>query len=127
MMPAAHLDALEADLVAAGWSWDDVPHRLPWRAVLAFVEHPAPNSAFRAATRPEEAAWADPAFLAFLISRVEFQVRQGNWMQSKDAQRRTNKPKPIPTPWDTRDANRHVIGAGAIPASEWDDFWGDGD
>lgn len=127
MMPAAYLDALEADLVAAGWSWDDVPYRLPWRAVLAFAEHPRPNSALRAATRPEDAAWADPAFLAFLISRVEFQARQGNWMQSKDAQRRTNKPKPIPTPWDVKDANRHVIGAGAIPASEWDDFWGDGD
>ena len=126
-MPAEHLDALEADLVAAGWSWDDVPRRLPWRAVLAFADHPRPGSAFHAAIAPEHAAWTDPAFLAFLVSRVEFQVRQGNWMQSKDGQRNTNKPKPIPTPWDKKDTSRQIIGAGGIPMSEWGDFWGDGD
>lgn len=126
-MPAEHLDALEADLVAAGWSWDDVPRRLPWRAVVAFAAHPRPGGALHHAMTPEHAAWTDPSLLAFLVSRVEFQLRQGNWMQSKDGQRGTNRPKPIPTPWDKKDASRTVIGSGAIPMSQWTQFWGDGD
>lgn len=126
-MPAEHLDALEADLVVAGWSWDDVPHRLPWRAVIAFADNLGPLSALRRVVDPDAAGWADPAFAAYLLTRVEYQTRHGNWMQSRDGQRKSNRPEPIPTPWDKPSGKTRVIGGGAIPISQWDDFWGDGD
>src|SRR5690606_25549942 len=36
-----HEEALEHDLVVAGWTLDDVPERLNWRALLAFTRQAA--------------------------------------------------------------------------------------
>ena len=126
LSPARFLDALEADLVAAGYSFDDVPERLPWRALFAFLDHLPADSALARAREPEKAEWAAHGPTPFLLAAMGHRLDVLAWQQTKDGQKGRKKPKPWPTPWSDPDKDVQRIGRGAIPASEWDDFWGDG-
>ena len=122
------MSAIEADLVSAGYSFDDVPERLPWRALFAFLDNLGPGSAFFRARLddPVKAAWIEAGPAPLLLSQAGYLLEILAWQQTKDGQKNRNRPKPWPTPWDGPDKGKTVIGRGAIKASEWADFWGDG-
>lgn len=119
------MDAIEADLVAVGWTWDDVPSRLPWRSVLAFVEHLPANSALGRKRDPETAMWLDGTAVANLLAEVGHRLDILVWQQTKHGQKGWQKPKPWPRPW-VKDNGTQTIGRGAVPMSAWENFWGDG-
>lgn len=125
-MEDRYLSAIEADLVSAGYSFDDVPEHLPWRALFAFLEHLGPSSALARTQEPERALWAAQGPVPLLLSALGHRLDILAWQQTKDGQKNRNRPKPWPTPWDGPDKGKTVIGRGAIKASEWADFWGDG-
>lgn len=120
-----HLEAIEADLVAVGWTWDDVPERLPWRSLFAFVKHLPATSALGRALDPETASWMDGTLVANLLAELGYRLDVANWQRSRDGQKGHRKPKPWPRPWVKAQGTR-TIGRGAIPMSAWADFWGDG-
>lgn len=53
-LPWEHWEAIEADLIKAGLSLDDIPNRLHWRAFMAMVKHAPEDSAIRQLRRREQ-------------------------------------------------------------------------
>ena len=123
-LPQRERDAIEADLVRAGWTLDDVPYRLSWRALFAFLQHLGPESAYMRVVEPELSFWLGsegvPNLLATLVDIGNTQI----WQKTKDGAKNRRRPKPIKRPWNK--ANVKTVGQGAIPKSHWADFWGDG-
>lgn len=108
----------------AGWQLDDVPTRLPWRALFAFIQHLGPESAYYRQINPEYAQWTGPELLPNIMASVLDGVNILIWQNSKDGSRGRNKPKPIQRPWSKPVGQ--VIGNDPIPISAWDAWWGDG-
>lgn len=88
--------------MALGFTLADVPRRVSWRALLAFVSHAPRESALFRVAGPKAAQWGDMEYLtAVLIDLTQTAV----WMQSKDGQSGRNRPKPIRRPGQV-DADR---------------------
>lgn len=117
--------AIEADLVNAGWTLEDVPRRLSWSALYAFVLHSPATSALSRVRSPEQASWVDGTGLATLLAAIGYRLDTANWQRSKDGQKNRRRPQPWETPWN-KSKNRRTIGAGPIPASDWEAFWDGG-
>lgn len=104
----AQWEAVEADLLLAGFVLADVPHRVTWRAVkVLFAFAPRESAVFRL-SGPEAHRWGDiEQLLALLVDLTQLRV----WQQTKDAQSGRNRPKPIRRPWDP-EPKRYGGGAG---------------
>lgn len=99
---------------------DDVPHRLCWRAMCAFVQHLPADSALVREMHPEQAGWTPAVQMLATIIDV---VRENTWATITAAGGKADKPKPIKRPWDS--GSRHFGSAqDAIPISEFDEWWG---
>lgn len=118
------MQALEADLVRCGWQLSDVPHRLGWRALFAFLGNLPPDASYYRAIDPETAFWMGGSGVQNLLASVIDQLAVLVWQNTKDGHKGRKRPKPIKRPWSKTNTDR--IGRGAIPKSEWADFWGDG-
>lgn len=122
--PEEEFAAIEADLVRAGWTLADAPHDLSWRALFAFIRFLGPESAYMRVVSPDYAHWLGSEGVPNLLAEVVTILNTQVWQKTKDGQRNRNRPKPIKRPWTK--ATSDQIGRGAIPASKWDEFWGDG-
>lgn len=111
--------------MAAGWTLEDVPRRLSYPALLAFIGHLPMSSAFHRVRSPEESQWTGEALVPSLLAQVGYRLDILAWQQSKDGQKGRNRPRPWATPW-VKNSEARTIGRGAIPASQWEEFWGDG-
>lgn len=123
-LPATSRAAIEADLVAVGWTFDDVPVRLPWRALFAFVAHLGPDSAYQRVTNPDLAFWMGGAGVQGLLATIADHLAVLKWQNTKDGHKNRRPPKPIKRPWSRPGGQQ--IGRGAIPAASWAAWWGDG-
>lgn len=112
--------------MAAGWTLEDVPRKLSWPALYAFVTHLPAASALSRVMDPESALWMSGGNLTSLIAAVGYRLDMANWQRSKDGQKNRRRPEPWETPW-AKNKNRRTIGAGPIPASQWEDFWNGGE
>ena len=121
-----HGGALEYDLMTrAGATLSDVPARVPWTALRSFVTHLGPDSALHAEQNPDGAAWWQPwgqtAVLADIYDAIA-SFTTGYATANRGKGPKPKPPKPYPRPWKAADRGRRV-GSGAIPASEFDDWW----
>lgn len=85
-----------------GYTMDDVGARLPWRALLSLVTHPAPGSSLLAETQPQQAAWLDGRNVAPLLADVYDALQQLTHAYCRCNSRRGSHipaPKPYPRPW----------------------------
>lgn len=73
----------------------DVPEILSWSDLRDILTHQPLDSALGREMYPDEALWD---LDAQLLAAIADGIRHGNWMQSKDGHRGTNRPKPIPRP-----------------------------
>lgn len=95
-----HGEAIEHDLVAAGWTLDDVPGRLNWRALKAFVHHRAldRSSAVHHALAGDDRHWG---LQEQLLAAIVDELRAANWQRAAAGAKKGSqppRPKPIPRP-----------------------------
>lgn len=128
-----HGDALEYDLLTIlGVRLRDVPKTIGWHSVYVFVNHLPESSALFRSKYPEYAAFASPVQQSGLMAEI---VEAVLWLKydfdvaHSEKGARIQKPKPYPTPWakEREDDDRTTIGKGAIPKSEFLDwYYGEG-
>lgn len=111
--------------MTAGWTFDDVPRRLSYPALLNFIDHLPATSALSRVRHPEHVVWMDGTGVASLLAEMGYRLDIANWQRSSDGQKNRRKPQPWETPWK-QNKDRRVIGAGPIPASQWEAFWDGG-
>jgi len=95
-----HGEAIEHDLVMAGWTLDDVPERLNWRAFAAFVRHRAVDttSALHRHLAGDDYHWG---LREQLLAAVVDELRVANWQRAASGAKKGKqppRPKPIPRP-----------------------------
>ena len=116
-----HGEAIEADLVAAGWTLDDVPTRLPWRALYAFVKHLPSDSALKRELNGGDSEWATLLKTNAILADI-FDMLNGLAVAfSKAHGGHPKSPKPYKRP-GAKDADTH-IGSGAVPKGTFMDWW----
>lgn len=94
-MPRAQWEALEADLVPMGWTLADVPQRLGWRALMAWVKRAPRESNSYALSFGPPARWGDLEYMtALAVDYLAWLL----WMNSEDGHKGRNKPTPLPRP-----------------------------
>lgn len=91
-----HGEAIEHDLVAHGWTLDDIPHRLNWRAFRSFIRHSShrPGSALSQTMFPD----VDWDLEAHLLAGIYDLLAVANWQRGGGGAGR--RPKPLPRPGD---------------------------
>lgn len=116
-----HWEAIEADLLRSGWTLDDVPHRLTWRAVLAHVRTARRGTALYSLTNGERADWGLAEQLA---AEAVDALRISNWQRTENGRKGRKQPKPVKRPWDVADkAEQKQFGSGAVSIDEFRRFW----
>lgn len=91
-----HGPAVEYDLIKLGLRLRQLGTEwLTWRDLLVIVQHSGNETSLFAAMHPDVAPWKLSEHLLAVIADA---VIAGNWMQSEDARRKRNRPKPIPRP-----------------------------
>lgn len=95
-----HGEAIEHDLVCAGWTLDDLPDRLSWRSLKAFVVGRAatPGTAINRVYVGDHHMWQLPEQL--MAAAVD-ELRVANWQRAAAGAKKGNapkRPKPIPRP-----------------------------
>lgn len=108
-----HGEAIEHDLVAVGWTLDDVPRRLNWRAFARWVRQNAQQrgSALYRELVGDDHVWG---LNEQLLASVVDVLNRANWQR---AQGKGPRPKPIPRP-GVRPLARKVGGTTLVPLAE---------
>lgn len=102
-----------------GYTLDDVPLRLPWRALKAFVRHCDEHSALFRSMHPEYGGWSyQEALLADVFDATMQVARTVAALSGK-------RPKQVPAhtrPWTKGNTRRY--GRGAVTVAAFHEFWG---
>lgn len=118
----SHRQAIEYDLLTkTGYTLADVGGALSNSALLSFATHLQGDSATAREIDPD-AQWT---LVPMLLARISDDLQQFVWLYScvhAGKGRKPTQPKPIPRP-GVDDGTRH-IGKGAIPVSEFDEWYG---
>ena len=114
-------EAIEADMVAAGWTLDDVPRRLPWRALHAFVKHLPSNSAFKRELNGGDAEWSTLLKTNAILADIYDAISSFAVAFVKSRGGHPKSPKPYRRPGMQSDGQH--IGKGAVPKGTFMDWW----
>lgn len=106
--------AIEDELTRRGFVLGDVPDPLSWRAVLAIIRHARPGTALAVAFSGPQAQWG---WLEHLAAGQFNVLRQLAWLQSRDGQKGTNRPKPLLPPGQA-DPNEKRFGNAQMSLAE---------
>jgi hypothetical protein len=91
-LPRHYWEAIEADLLAMGWTLADIPRRVSWRALLAYTRTAPRTSALYRVANPEAREWSPSDWLlADVVDQLQY-LRYS--LSGKGAKR----PKPISRP-----------------------------
>jgi hypothetical protein len=118
LLPRAQWQAIEADLLRAGFTLKDLGKRVTWRAVLAFVKRAPQDSAVYREMVGEDAVWTLEAQLMALAVDV---LNIANFQRGSG---KGTKPKPLERP-GVRPKGREVYGdrSDAVSPAEFRSFW----
>lgn len=111
----AHEDAIRYDLLSIGFTIEDIPHRLGWRTVKAFLSASPKSSAYVRSKLGHDAAWTLEAdLMAGLIDTV----RDLHWALGGG---KGQRPKPIERPSTRGSQKKYGAGESWTPESidEW--------
>ena len=122
------MEALEADLVHAGWAWSDVPRRLSWRGVHVFARHAREDSAFFAVNADEDTQWPRHDQLTVILIDA---VNELAWLTqaiNSEEGKRPPRPQRFPRPGvePVGDPDSQHYGSDPIPAADFDSWWATG-
>ena len=99
---------------------------LPWAALSHFVRNLPRTSALSRELQPatEAEMWADGAANAALLADIYDLLHQlNNNVVARGSGKSAKKAKPYPRPWNGPERGERRIGSGAIPISEFEDWW----
>lgn len=113
-----HGEAVEYDLIALGLRLRDLgTERLTWRDLFVIVRQSPRTTALNRERLGEAADWS---LTEHLLAGVFDLLAGANWQRSGD--KHAPRPKPIARPGSKSEGTS--LGSGAIPASEFDAWWG---
>lgn len=112
-----HGEALEFDLLTAGWSLDDLGVTLSWRDLQVLVRRwqVLPGSALCASVQGVEHWPITDQLLAEILDTLN----TANWQRIGKSY--APRPKRFPRPWEKAKVRR--FGSGPIPLSKFNDWW----
>ena len=112
-----HAEAIEYDLLMAGWSLDDLGYRLSWRDLYVLVKRwrLLPGTATSEALTGQEMWSPEGQLLAELVDLAA----AGNWQRGGN--KHAPRPKRFPRPWEKTKAQK--LGSDPIPVSKFNDWW----
>ena len=117
-------------MARAGMTLDDIPSRLPWRALINFCAHLDAGSALCKELSPETADWQGtgrvPMLLADVLDSINMLRYEFALANRPRRGARPKKPKPYPRPGVKADEGTN-IGRDPIPAKDFDAWWEGGD
>lgn len=120
-----HGSALDYDLMTmTRWTLADVGGALPWGALRHFVMYLPRTSATSREIRPttDEELWANGNVTAAILADIYDAIHQlNNNMCAKGTGHHPRSVKPYRRPW-MKQAERR-LGNGAIPVSEFEEWW----
>lgn len=94
-MPRSQWEAIEADLVPMGYTLEDVPNRLNWRALSRWLDRaPQTSNSYQLHFGPP-ARWGDAEYMMALM--VDYLALLA-WMKTKDGHANRRRPDQIPRP-----------------------------
>lgn len=133
MLVSGHGGALEYDLMTrTRFTLSDLGGGLPARALLAFVSHLPPDSATCREVRgdsEDEVRWQEPSLVPMLLAEIADTAHYVSWevaQANSKTDLRSRKPRPIERPGVVTDGDIRTYGSGAIPVSDFDDWWNGG-
>ena len=116
-----HGEAIEADLVAAGWTLDDVPARLPWRSFYAYVAHLPNDSALKRELNGENGEWSTLLKTNAILADLYDLLSGFATAFAKSRGGHPKAPKPYKRP-GAQSGQQH-IGSGAVPHGTFMEWW----
>ena len=121
-MLVEHAEALDYDLMTrVGVRLRDVPRTIGWDGVLVVTRHLPSDSALVRSMHPEYDGWSREQMM---LADIYDAIREVQWQVAAVlAKSRPRDPQPYPRPWDKRSMQ---YGSGAIPVSEFWDWYNDG-
>lgn len=124
-----HGRALEYDLMTrAGFTLEDVPSRVSFRALLSFVSHLGADSELVAELKPELAGWQGAQRVPMMLADVIDLLNNIGYMYAS-SHRGKGKPKPKqPRPYRRPVAkdDSQKVGSDPIPIKDFDEWWESG-
>lgn len=114
----AHGEALEYDLIGAGYTLNDIGRRLPWRTLKAFINNLGVSSATVQELNPDYAGWGNTEKTNAILADIYdlLQVINAN-LVGIGSGKRPKTPKPYPRPWQKK-PDEKKFGRGALPHDE---------
>lgn len=104
-------------MTRAGFTLDDVPARLSYRALNSFIMHLGLDSALAAEVLPEESSWGTAVKTNTILADIFDMLAMINAnLVGLGSGKRAKQPKPYPRPKNKKD--RQKIGRDALPLDD---------
>lgn len=94
---------------------------MSWRDLLVVVRQAPQHSAIARAVEPEQSAWGLTEQLLALVADYSATLM---WLQTADAEKGRNRPRPIPRPGVEPDVDVQKFGSDPVTLDALDDFLG---
>lgn len=125
-LPREQWEAIEADLLAAGFVLADIPSRVTWRAVIAQTKLSRPGSALHAVAATDETPWPRiEQLMAVLVDGMNDLAWLYMTAHTEDPPPRPQR-YPRPGVQQIEDDRIQHYGSEPIPANEFDAWWNGG-
>ena len=111
-------------MTRTGHTLDDVPARVSYRALLSFVHKLDAYSASVHAQHPDLAQWLTPQQQTAILADIYDAINMLGKNMAAVHGVRAKRPKPYPRPGKQKGVQK--FGQGAIPISQFDDWWNEG-
>lgn len=113
----SHGEAIEYDLITLGLRLDQLGDGLSWRDLWVIVRQSPVDSAFARSSAGESVAWG---LSEHLLAAVVNALNTANWQRGGG---KGSRPKPIKPPGSSNKDQSYGTKTGAIPISEFNQWW----
>lgn len=117
-LPRDQWEALEADLMNAGFTVEDYPDRLTLYTLHVFMRHSKHGSNVFKVLHGERADWG---YTQELLARLIEATWDGNWQRA--GRQHAPKPKPLARPWEVSPKKSQHFGDQAVSIEDFHKIW----